>query len=130
MDRKNYFIELSCWNAKTIRRRDLVEGRVISLAGVDPGFDGELTGRENETTRTAYGIEPDKIETFTESVKGFTELGDAFERKYSGYSGGMKGKLGFGFISDLRSDILMIDETFGAGDREFKKKSKSRMNAM
>ena len=42
----------------------------------------------------------------------------------------MKGKLGFGFISDLRSDILMIDETFGAGDREFKKKSKSRMNAM
>ena len=109
----------------------LVEGRVIYLAGVDPGFDGELTGRENvRQLAPAYGIEPDKIETFTESVKGFTELGDAFERKYSGYSGGMKGKLGFGFISDLRSDILMIDETFGAGDREFKKKSKSRMNAM
>ena len=63
-------------------------------------------------------------------LKEFTELGEAFERKYSGYSGGMKSKLGFGFISDLRSEILLIDETFGAGDREFKKKSRVKMNAM
>lgn len=108
-----------------------VEGRAIFLAGVDPGFDAELTGRENvKQLAPAYGVSQEKIEEFTESVKQFTELGEAFERKYSGYSGGMKGKLGFGFISDLRSDILMIDETFGAGDREFKKKSKARMNAM
>jgi len=108
-----------------------INGRAIFLSGVDPGFDSELTGRENvRQLAPAYGIKKDEIEQFTDSVKQFTELGEAFERKYSGYSAGMKGKLGFGFISDLRSDILMIDETFGAGDREFKKKSKARMNAM
>lgn len=108
-----------------------IEGRAIFLSGVDPGFDSELTGRENvRQLAPAYGVEKGKIDQFVESVKEFTELGEAFERKYLGYSGGMKGKLGFGFISDLRSDILMIDETFGAGDREFKKKSKARMNAM
>ena len=53
----------------------LVEGRVIYLAGVDPGFDGELTGSENvRQLAPAYGIEPDKIETFTESVKGFYRI--------------------------------------------------------
>tara|TARA_B100000767_G_C19759869_1_gene534691 strand:- start:227 stop:1252 length:1026 start_codon:yes stop_codon:yes gene_type:complete len=108
-----------------------INGRTLFLSGVDPGFDSELTGRENvRQLAPAYGVKKKDIEEFTESVKQFTELGEAFERKYSGYSGGMKGKLGFGFISDLRSDILMIDETFGAGDREFKKKSKARMNAM
>lgn len=108
-----------------------VSGRTLFLSGVDPGFDSELTGRENvRQLAPAYGVLPDQVEPFTESVKQFTELGEAFERKYAGYSGGMKGKLGFGFISDLRSDVLMIDETFGAGDREFKKKSKARMNAM
>lgn len=108
-----------------------IEGRAIFLSGVDPGFDSELTGRENvRQLAPAYGVEKEKVDDFVESVKEFTELGEAFERKYLGYSGGMKGKLGFGFISDLRSDILMIDETFGAGDREFKKKSKARMNAM
>ena len=108
-----------------------VNGRTLFLSGVDPGFDNELTGRENvRQLAPAYGVEPERVESFTEAVKGFTELGEAFERKYGGYSGGMKGKLGFGFISDLRSDVLMIDETFGAGDREFKKKSKARMNAM
>jgi ABC-type polysaccharide/polyol phosphate transport system ATPase subunit len=108
-----------------------IEGRALFLSGVDPGFDSELTGRENvRQLAPAYGVEKEKVESFVESVKEFTELGEAFERKYLGYSGGMKGKLGFGFISDLRSDILMIDETFGAGDREFKKKSKARMNAM
>ena len=109
----------------------VINGRVIFLSGVDPGFDSELTGRENiRQLAPAYGVKKENIEEFTESVKQFTELGEAFERKYLGYSGGMKGKLGFGFISDLRSDILIIDETFGAGDREFKKKSKARMNAM
>lgn len=108
-----------------------VNGRLLFLSGVDPGFDAELTGRKNvEQLALAYGISKDDLLVFTESIKDFTELGEAFERSYKGYSTGMKSKLGFGFISGLRSDILMIDETFGAGDREFKKKSRSRMNAM
>ena len=106
-------------------------GRVIYLAGVDPGFDSELTGRGNvEQLALAYGIPVTESHDFTDSVKDFTELDEAFERKYGGYSSGMKSKLGFGFISGLRSDLLLIDETFGAGDREFRKKSRSRMNEM
>ena len=31
-------------------------------------------------------------------------------------------KLGFGFITSLRPDILLIDETLGVGDAEFGKR--------
>ena len=102
-------------------RSNRIFGRVLYLSGVDPGFDAELTGRENVSQlSSAYGVKKEDVPMFVESVKEFTELGEAFERKYSGYSGGMKSKLGFGFISDLRSEILLIDETFGAGDRSLK----------
>jgi ABC-type polysaccharide/polyol phosphate transport system ATPase subunit len=106
-------------------------GKLIFLSGVDPGFDSELTGRQNiQQLAPVYGVEDSRMDEFIESIYQFTALGSAFERKYSGFSAGMKSKLGFGFISELRGDILLIDETFGAGDREFKKKAKAKMNAM
>ena len=107
------------------------KGRTLFLAGVDPGFSPELTGRENITDLApAYGIPGHLIEKFTESVKDFAELGDNFERKYGNYSSGMKGKLGFGFVSNLQCDILLIDEVFGAGDRDFKAKAKAKMEEL
>ena len=63
------------------------KGRTLFLAGVDPRFSPELTGRENITDLApAYGIPGHLIEKFTESVKDFAELGDNFERKYGNYS--------------------------------------------
>lgn len=107
------------------------KGRILYLSGVDPGFDWELSGRENiRQLAIAYGIPGDKLDSFISSVEDFSGLDEAFDRKYGGYSSGMRGKIGFGFISDLRSDVLLIDETFGAGDREFRIKSRAKMNAM
>ena len=106
-------------------------GRVILLAGVDPGFSNDLTGAQNvKELASVYGVPKEEIESFTRKVKDFTELGDNFERKYGNYSTGMKGKLGFGFISDIKPDILLIDEVFGAGDREFKAKARVRMEEL
>jgi len=108
-----------------------ITGDLIFLSGVDPGFDSELTGRQNiQQLAPVYGVEKSRVDEFIDLIFQFTALGSAFDRKYSGYSAGMKSKLGFGFISELRGDILLIDETFGAGDREFKKKAKAKMNAM
>ena len=39
----------------------------------------------------------------------------------------MKGKLGFGFITALRPEILLIDETLGVGDAEFRVKAQNRL---
>jgi len=103
-------------------------GRVILLAGVNAGFDADITGRQNilELSK-AYGIPNDKIEEVLNSVLEFSELGDAIDRNYRGYSTGMKGKLGFGFITSLNPEILLIDETLGVGDTRFRAKAQERL---
>ena len=103
-------------------------GRIILLSGTNPGFQNDLTGRRNiEILAPLYGIEQDNVEKFIKDIEDFTELGDALDRNYKGYSTGMKGKLGFGFMTGLTPDILLIDETLGVGDLEFRAKAQIRL---
>jgi len=107
----------------------VTKGRVILLAGADPGFIMQLTGRQNVIELAlAYGISQEKLPDFIQSIEEFADIGEAFDRKLSGYSTGMRGKVGFGFITALKPDILLMDETLGVGDREFRKKASKRLN--
>ena len=103
-------------------------GRIILLSGADPGFIPQLTGRQNVIELAlAYGISKNELKDFIKSIEDFADIGDAFDRKFSGYSTGMRGKVGFGFITALNPDILLMDETLGVGDREFRKKATVRL---
>jgi teichoic acid transport system ATP-binding protein len=103
-------------------------GRVIMLSGINAGFDNESTGRKNiiELSK-AYGVQKEEISHLVEDVIDFSELGEAIDRNYKGYSTGMKGKLGFGFITSLSPEILLIDETLGVGDTRFRAKAQERL---
>ena len=104
-------------------------GRVILLSGTDPGFIPLLTGRQNVgLLASVYGIEDERIEEFISDVEQFANIGDAFDRQFIGYSTGMRGKVGFGFMTGIDADLLLIDETLGVGDQEFRSKSKKRLN--
>jgi len=108
--------------------RVLSNGRVILLAGADPGFHPDIPGRQNVLELAeAYGIPSEGIEEFAQSIFEFAGLGDAIDRNVRGYSTGMRGKLGFGFITSLKPEILLIDETLGVGDEEFRKKAQDRL---
>ena len=101
-------------------------GRVILLSGTDPGFIPLLTGRQNVgLLASVYGIEDERIEEFISDVEQFANIGDAFDRQFIGYSTGMRGKVGFGFMTGIDADLLLIDETLGVGDQEFRSKSKN-----
>ena len=105
-----------------------VNGRVVLMSSADPGFFPDMTGRANVgDLALAYGLDNDRIEDFTASVIEFCELGEALDRNFRGYSSGMRGKLGFGFITSLEPDILLIDETLGVGDEEFRSKAKQQL---
>ena len=106
----------------------ITEGRTILLAGADPGFFPDSTGRRNvRELASAYGISDFEMSDFCESIFEFADLGDAIDRNVRGYSTGMRGKLGFGFITGLKPEILLIDETLGVGDAEFRAKAQSRL---
>jgi len=105
-------------------------GRIFLLAGADPGLIPRLTGRENvKELSAAYGVMKEDLHNFINSVEDFADLGEAFDRSFGGYSTGMRGKLGFGFITALNPDVLMIDETLGVGDREFRAKAEKRLRS-
>ncbi len=107
-----------------------VNGQVITLAGVNPGFQPHLSPSRNvKMLGVAYGVKRDKIEDFAIEVEGFADIGEAFYRQFSGLSSGMRGKVGFGFITALDPEILVIDETLGVGDLEFRKKASDRLEA-
>jgi len=125
---KSTLLKLIAGMLRPSRGRIETNGRDILLAGVNPGFANEATGRQNVSElASAYGIEEKEHEEFVKSVIDFAEIGEAIDRRVKGYSGGMKGKLGFGFITSLKPDILLIDETLAVGDEEFREKARKKL---
>ncbi len=105
-----------------------IMGNVIHLAGVNPGFDPNISSRENVLWLSkVYGVDPNKT---LHEVEEFSDLGESFDRPVKELSGGMKGRVGFGFATSLDPRILLIDEVLGVGDPSFKAKATERLKMM
>ncbi len=102
-------------------------GKVYTLRGANPGLVQSMTPRENiRLLAESFGIEEHDIDRFEKEIEEFCELGEAFDRKYSTLSSGMAGRVGFGFTTSLNPDILLMDETLGVGDKNFRKKAEEK----
>ena len=60
---------------------------------------------------SVYGIEDERIEEFISDVEQFANI-DA-DRQFIGYSTGMRGKVGFGFMTGIDADLLLIGRDLG-----------------
>lgn len=91
---------------------DLLKDRENALAQQaalieSPGLYADMTGRENiELIAKLRKISKDRVEEICE----FTEIGDALNRKVSGYSMGMKQRLGLGIAIMSKPKFLILDE--------------------
>jgi len=105
----------------------VTRGRVYTLAGANPGMIPYMSGRENVSLLAgAYGIPKNDRSAFVKEVEDFCELGEAFDRKFRTLSSGMAGRIGFGFTTSLDPEVLLMDETLGVGDEEFRKKAEAK----
>ena len=105
----------------------ITRGSVYKLQGADPGLIRSMTPRENvRQLAAAYGVSQDDLAEFESEVEEFCDLGSAFDRKLSTLSSGMAGRVGFGFTTSLNPDILLMDETLGVGDKDFRKKAERK----
>lgn len=104
------------------------DGKVSTILELGAGIDRELTGYENiirmamfmgETKTNAKKIIPD--------IEQFSELGSFLEVPVHTYSAGMLTRLAFGVATAVSPDILLVDEVIGAGDENFQKKARSRL---
>ncbi len=108
--------------------RIVVRGHVAPLLEFGAGFHPELTGRENVYLNGALlGYSRREMEEKFQRIVDFAELWDFIDAPMRTYSTGMWARLGFAVATDVKPDILIIDEVLSVGDESFQRKSAARM---
>lgn len=110
------------------RGRVQLRGRISPLLELGAGFDPELTGRENVYLNSAIlGYSKQNIDSRFNQIVDFAGLHDFIDSPVRTYSTGMAARLGFAVATDVRPEILIVDEILGVGDAEFQTKSFERI---
>lgn len=108
-----------------------VSGSIASLLDPNLGMNVDLTGRENIALRGLYGgLNRAEIRRLEEDVEAFAELGEFLDLPVRVYSSGMVVRLGFALATAIRSQVLLMDEWFLAGDAAFMEKARSRLEEL
>lgn len=108
-----------------------VKGRINCLFDIMMGMDQELNGYENIKLRgLILGLSNTEIQQIIPRIVEFSELGDFMKLPIKSYSSGMKVRLGFGIITNVFSEILLIDEIVNVGDAQFIQKAKAQMKSL
>ena len=108
-----------------------VNGKVGSLINLGAGFFPDYTGRENIYYKgKIMGMTDKQIDTILDDIIEFADIGEYFDLPLKTYSSGMAARLGFSLAIYSEPDILIIDEVFAVGDKDFKAKSKAKTQEM
>lgn len=107
-----------------------VSGLVAPILSLGAGFDMELTGRENVYLNGAMlGFSRADMNKKMPALLEFSRLEKFIDSPLRTYSSGMVARLAFAIATDVKPDILLIDEVLSVGDINFTKKCNLRMNA-
>lgn len=97
-----------------------VNGSIVPLLEVGAGFHPELTGRENLNLNCAiYGLTATEIQMIAQKIINFSGIGNFIDIPVKKYSSGMYMRLAFSIATELNPEILILDESFSAGDADF-----------
>jgi lipopolysaccharide transport system ATP-binding protein len=96
----------------------------VSLQTLNAGFDRQLSGYDNAIlSAMLLGHNYDEAISALPGILGFSELKEAFYEPVKTYSSGMRARLGFSVAMLLQTDVLLVDEALGVGDRQFRQKA-------
>ncbi len=108
--------------------RVVVSGHVAPLLEFGAGFHPELSGRENIFLNgVLLGFSEKQMQEKFDRIVEFAELGDFIDAPLRTYSSGMTARLGFAIATDIKPDVLIVDEVLAVGDAAFQRKSAARM---
>lgn len=109
-------------------------GRIVSdehiswPMGFAGGFHPALTGAQNARfVARIHGRNPGHM---AETVREFSELGDAWRMPFGTYSTGMKARLAFAVSMAVEFDTYLVDEIIGVGDSSFRRKCEQAFRAV
>ncbi len=111
--------------------RVIVRGSVSPMIEVSGGINPEMSGRENIVLLgTLLGRAPAKMRERLPEVAEWAGLTDFMDVPVRSYSSGMRSRLGFAVATDVKPDVLLIDEVLAVGDEAFRKKSLDRIDEL
>jgi lipopolysaccharide transport system ATP-binding protein len=100
-----------------------VQGRVAALLELGAGFNPEFTGRENVYLNAAVlGLSRDETAAKFPEIEAFADIGDFIDQPVKTFSSGMFVRLAFAVLTQVKPDILIIDEALSVGDFLFQQK--------
>lgn len=105
-----------------------IRGTIAPLIEMGAGFNPELSGTDNILLNGAMlGFSRKEMLTKVEGIFEFTGLKEFAELPLKYYSTGMYMRLAFAIATEIDPDILLIDESLGAGDAAFVERAKKRI---
>lgn len=97
-----------------------MKGKVAPLLSLSVGFHNELTAQENLYLYGAIlGIPRKEIKENLDKVFAFAGVSRFKDMKLKNFSAGMVARLAFAMMVQTDPDILLLDEIFAVGDKDF-----------
>lgn len=108
-----------------------VKGSIAPLIELGAGFDIDLTARENIFLNGAVlGHSRAYMKKHFDEIVDFAEIEEFIDVPVKNFSSGMVARLGFSIATQVRADILVVDEILAVGDFMFQQKCYRRMEKM
>lgn len=108
-----------------------VNGSIAPLIELGAGFDLDLTARENVFLNGALlGHKRDEMKKNFDKIVDFAQLWDFIDAPLRSFSSGMVARLGFAIATEVKADIVAVDEILAVGDVNFQQKCHQRMQKM
>ncbi len=105
-----------------------VRGRISMMLSLGAGFCPELSGRENIILNgVLQGITKKHMNSIMDEIIDFSGIGEFIDSPIFQYSSGMQARLGFGIVTAIGPEILLVDEVMAVGDSDFAEKCEKRM---
>ena len=105
-----------------------VSGEVAPLIELGAGFDPDLSVIENiQYYGVLLGRDRETMRASIEGILDFAGLFDHANEPLKALSSGMIARLGFAIATDVRPDILILDEVLSVGDEMFRQRSSERL---
>jgi len=108
-----------------------VRGEIAPLLELGMGFDPEFSARDNVYMHGAmFGHSPSYMEGIYDEIIDFAELREFEDVPMKNFSSGMMARLGFAVATNVKPDVLILDEVLGVGDHLFIQKCEKRISEM
>ncbi len=108
-----------------------VAGTVRSIIELGAGFHPDLTGLENlRCLGVLHGRSLAEVDGSAERILAFAGLDHAADLPLKQYSLGMRARLAFAVVTDVRPDVLVVDEVLAVGDQDFQARCFDRIAGM